>query len=129
MKRSLTMIMMVAALAALTVAPVLAAGPTVTKSVMTDVDGTAVVLVRVSASGQDVYGVTIQDASSSITDIVAPKGWVGISSGSDVLFRTGERPIKAGTTMTFRLVTTNQAGTLSVTFRDKDTLIGQKKTI
>jgi hypothetical protein len=84
---------LVGALAAL---PVLAAGPSVSKRVMGEGGGEAVVLVRVIASDQDVYGVTIKDASASITDIAAPKGWVGISSGRDVIFRTGGSQMKGG---------------------------------
>jgi hypothetical protein len=109
--------------------PVLAAGPSVTKSVLGSDNGTSVVLLRVKASNQAVYGVVVKDASGSISDIVAPKGWVGITSGSDVLFRTGSKPIRAGSSLSFRLFTTNEDGALTVHFKDEQSPIGSGKTL
>jgi hypothetical protein len=128
MKRSLWTLILTT-LVALIALPVLAAGPNATKSIGSSEDGTAVVEIRVTAAGQSVYGVNIKDASGSIKDIVAPEGWVGISSGSDVIFRTGEKPIRAGSSLTFRLHTTNGSGSLSVSFRDKDSPIGTAATL
>ena len=91
MKRSVWTIAMVALIGAALAAPALA-GPNASKSVMGEGGSKSVVVVRVSADGQDVYGVTIKDASGSVTDIKAPKGWVGISSGRDIIFRTGGSP-------------------------------------
>jgi hypothetical protein len=123
MKRSLWTLTLTA-LVALIALPVLAAGPSATKSVGSSEDGTAVVEIRVTASGQSVYGINIKDASGSIKDIVAPEGWVGISSGSDVIFRTGEKPIRSGSSLIFRLHTTNGDASLSVSFRDEQSPIG-----
>jgi hypothetical protein len=117
------------ALVAVAATPVLAAGPNVTKSVLADDGGNAVVVVRVSATSDDIYGVTIKDASASIGDIVAPKGWVGISSGSDVMFRTDDSPIRAGSSAAFRLTTTNAGGNLSVSFRDNRSAVGSSTTL
>lgn len=109
--------------------PVLAAEPSATKSVLGSEDGTTVVVIRVTAAGQSVYGVTIKDDSGSIKDIVAPKGWVGITDGTDIIFRTGDKPIRAGSSLTFRLHTTNEDGALSVSFRDLDSPVGSGKTL
>jgi hypothetical protein len=109
--------------------PVLAAEPNATKSVAGSEDGTSVVVVRVTAAGESIFGVTIKDASGSIKDIVAPKGWVGITDGTDIMFRTGDKPIRAGSSLTFRLHTTNEDGALSVTFRDEDSPVGSGKTL
>jgi hypothetical protein len=109
--------------------PVLAAEPSATKSVLGSEDGTSVVVIRVTAAGQSVYGVTIKDTSGSIKDIVAPKGWVGITDGTDIIFRTGDKPIRAGSSLTFRLHTTNEDGALSVSFRDQDSPVGSGKTL
>lgn len=128
MKRSLRTLALTT-LVALIALPVLAAGPKATKSVGGSEDGTAVVDVRVTAAGESVYGVTIKDASGSIKDIAAPEGWVGISSGSDVIFRTGEKPIRAGSSLTFRLLTTNEGGSLSISFRDKKSPIGSTQSL
>jgi hypothetical protein len=128
MKRSIWTLT-VTALVALVALPVLAAGPNATKSLGTSEDGTAVVNIRVTAANDAVYGVTIKDASGSIKDITAPEGWVGISSGTDVIFRTGEKPIRAGSSLTFRLLTTNEGGSLSVSFRDKNNPIGSTKSL
>jgi len=128
MKRSLGTLALIV-VAVLVALPVLAAGPTVTKSVTSSEDGVSVVVIRVTASGESVYGINITDASGSIKDIIAPKGWIGISSGSDVMFRTGEKPIRAGSSLVFRLVTTNEQGGLSITFRDVNSAIGSGKTL
>lgn len=109
--------------------PVLAAEPNATKSVVGSEDGTSVVEVRVTAAGQSIYAVTIKDTSGSIKDIVAPKGWVGITDGTDILFRTGDKPIRAGSSVTFRLHTTNEDGALSVKFRDENSPVGSGKTL
>ena len=116
-------------LVALIALPVLAAGPNASKSVGGSEDGTAVVDIRVTAAGQSVYGVTIKDASGSIKDIAAPEGWVGITDGADVIFRTGEKPIRAGGSLTFRLHTTNEGGSLSISFRDKVSPIGSTQSL
>jgi hypothetical protein len=129
MKRSLWTLTLTAVVVVLVALPVLAAGPGATKSVQGSGDGLAVVLIRVTAANESVYGVTIKDESGSIKDIVAPKGWVGISSGTDVIFRTGDKPIKAGSSLTFRLHTTNEDGSLSVSFKDMYSPIGSGKTL
>ena len=129
MKRSVWTLTAVVCLVVLVALPVLAAGPNVSKRVLGEGDGKAVVLLRVTASGQDIYGVNIKDASGSISDIVAPKGWVGITSGDDVIFRTGGKPIKAGSSMSFRIVTSNKDGALSVSFRDNRSAVGESKSL
>jgi hypothetical protein len=120
---------LVALVAAAVAAPALAADPGASKSVLGEDGGKAVVVVKVTARGQDIYGVTIKDASGSIADIIAPKGWVGISSGRDVIFRTGGSPIKAGSSTSFRLYTSNEDAELTVSFRDQKSLIGASKTL
>lgn len=129
MKRSIWTLTIAISLGVLVAVPILAAAPNATKSVMGTEDGTSVVVIRVSAANQAIYGVTVKDASGSIKDIVAPKGWVGISSGSAVIFRTGSKPIKAGSSLSFRLHTTNEDAALSVTFKDEDSAIGSAKTL
>lgn len=129
MKRSVWTIALVALIGAALAAPALAADPTASKSLLGEDGGKAVVVVNVTARSQDVYGVTIKDASGSIADIIAPKGWVGISSGRDVIFRTGNSPIKAGSSMSFRLYTSNEDAELTVSFRDQKSLIGASKTL
>jgi len=116
-------------LVALIALPVLAAGPNASKSVGSSEDGMAVVDINVTAAGQSVYGVTIKDASGSIKDLAAPEGWVGITDGADVIFRTGEKPIQAGGSLTFRLHTTNEGGSLSISFRDKVSPIGSTQSL
>lgn len=128
MKRSLWTLTL-AALVVLLALPVLAAGPRATKSVQGGEDGTTVLLIRVTAANHALYGVTIKDASGSVKDIVAPKGWVGISSGTDVIFRTGEKPIRAGSSLTFRLHTTNEDGSLSISFKDETSPVGSGLTL
>ncbi len=128
MKRSLWTLTLIAVVV-LVALPGMAATPAVTKSIAGSDDGSAVVVVRVTAANESVYGVTIKDASGSIEDIVAPKGWVGISSGSDVIFRTGDKPIRAGSSLSFRLITSNEDAGLSVSFRNMDNTIGSGRTL
>jgi len=129
MKRSIWTIHLAICLAIVLTVPALAAGPNVTKSVAGEGDGSAVVVIRVTATDGAIYGVNIKDASGSINDIIAPKGWVGISSGKDVIFRTGGQPIRTGTSTSFRLVTTNKDASLSVSFRDERSTVGDTKSL
>jgi hypothetical protein len=129
MYRSICMVIVVVALAALTVAPVWAAEPVVTKRVMTEDNGTAVLVVEVRAADHALYGVNLVDESASVTDIVAPKGWAGITSGDRVVFATVDTPVAAGERVVFRVITTNKSAPLGITFRDAKSLIHAKQTI
>jgi hypothetical protein len=129
MFRILSTILFVAALAGIAAGPALSAEPAVSKRVMTEVDGTTVLIVEIQAASQAIYGITVADASASVTDIVAPKGWSGISSGDRVVLSTVDKPIEAGGSVVFRLVTTNKEAPLRFTFRDAKSLIHSGQTI
>lgn len=122
-------IIMIVALGLLLAAPVSAAEPVLAKRVVTEDDGTAVVIVEVRAADRAIYAVTITDDSGSITDIIAPKGWAGITSGDRVVFLTTDTPVGEGKTLAFKMVTTNKSASLNVTFRDSKTLIHSRQTI
>jgi hypothetical protein len=107
----------------------LASGPSVQKSILAGEDGTSVILITVSAGSNAIYGVTIEDQSASIDDIVAPKGWCSIASNDRAVFRTGDKPIQGGGSVSFRIVTTNENAVFGITFKDAKTQIGNKKTI
>jgi hypothetical protein len=109
--------------------PLLAAGPSVSKSVLAGENGTSVILIQVSAGSSAIYGVTLEDESGSIDDVIAPKGWCSIASDSKALFRTGDKPIQSGATLSLRIVTTNENASFGVIFKDSKTQIGGKKTI
>jgi len=129
MVRSLFVLTLVIALAGVAAAPVSAAEPVVSKSVMTEDDGTAVLVVEVRAADRDIYGITFVDDSGSVTDIFAPKGWAGITSGDRVVFATTDTPVGAGERVVFKVVTTNKTAPLRVTFRDAKHMIHTKQTI
>lgn len=130
MKRSTLTITLAAVLALALTIPALAASPTVSKTVLGEsVDGTTVLVISVKATDHTIFGVDILDASGSVTDVIAPKGWVGITDGGDVQFRTGEKPISAGNSLSFRVVTTNRNATLKVSFKDAKTTVGESKTL
>lgn len=130
MKRSIwTVALCAACVIAVLSLPVWAAGPNVSKNIVGEEDGVTTVVLRVAASSDNVYGVTIKDKSGSVADIYAPKGWVGISSGDHIIFRTDEKPIKAGSSMTFRILTTKKDASLSVSFRDSEGPLGQAQNI
>ena len=93
-------VLAIAAVAFVTVAlasPVLAQAPSVSKRVVVE-DNETIVMLSVSAADRSVYGIYVEDATASIRDIKVPKGWVGISSGNVILFRTLEEPITFGDT-------------------------------
>ena len=129
MSRILSTLVVAAALITLFAGAGLCAEPTVSKSVATEDDGTVVLIVEVRASNQPIYGITVVDASASVTDLVAPKGWAGISSGDRVVLSTVDKPVEAGGSVVFRLVTTNKAAPLRFTFRDAKSLIHTGQTI
>lgn len=129
MRSKLVTLSIVIAVSSLLCLPASAAGPVVKKSVLAGDDGSAVILLRVSAGSTSIYGVTVEDATGSIEDVIAPKGWVSISDGSKVLFRTGSKPIKGGATTSFRIVTKNKDAGLRVRFKDAKTQVGPEKTL
>jgi len=122
-------IILVLALSMLVALPALAADPAVSKRVLTDSDGMTVIVLTVSAKDQNVYGITVDDASASIEDVVAPNGWAAVTSGDKVSFRTVDSPIAAGKSQAFRIVTKNASGSLGVQFRDEKSMFGTKKSI
>jgi hypothetical protein len=99
------------------------AQPTAKKAAAGSEDGVTTVVITVSAKGEDVYGVTIKGAN--VEDIRAPKGWVGISSGSNAMFRTGENPVKAGSAVTFKVMTSEPSAGMTVSFRGKEDAVGE----
>jgi hypothetical protein len=120
--------LIVLGICALIASPILAAEPTVTKSIFAETADETVLIVQVSAADQEIFGINLSDASGSITDIFCPKGWVGISSGDRVTFRTDE-PISLGQTVKFRIVTTDKSAPLGITFRDKKSPIHMNQNI
>jgi len=120
MKRSALFVLIVLVLAA---APAWAEGPTAAKAVAGTEDGVTTVAITVASKGDEVYGVNIKGAK--MEDIRAPKGWVGISSGSSVIFRTGENPVKSGHSLAFTIQTSEPSASLTVSFRGKDDAVGQ----
>ncbi len=122
-------ILLAGALCVLMALPALAADPTVTKSVVPTEDGSPVVVLKVSAAGKAVYGITVSDASASIEDIFAPDGWVGIATDDMIMFRTTDKPIASGKALSFRIVTKNSDAALGVTFRDEKKTFGPKKDV
>jgi len=121
MKRFTLVMLMVIAIGMTLAVSALAQEPQASKRVITDADGTSVVLINVVAAGREIYAMSISDASAGVENIIAPNGWVGISSGDRVLFRTGDTPIKPGSSVTFRLVTKNASSALGVVFSDAKT--------
>ncbi len=115
--------LVICALLVLGAVPAWADNPTAAKAVAGMEDGVTTLAITVASKGDEVYGVTIKGAR--VEDIRAPKGWVGISSGSSVMFRTGENPVKAGHSLAFKIQTTDPAAGLTVSFRGKDDAVGQ----
>jgi len=99
------------------------AQPTAKKAAAGSEDGITTVVITVSAKGEDLYGVTIKGAK--VEDIRAPKGWVGISSGTSAMFRTGENPVKAGSAVAFKLMTSEPSAGMTVSFRGKEDAVGE----
>ena len=129
MSRSTSTLVLALAVIGVIVLPALAAEPVINKRVMAEDDGTAVLVVEVRAADRAIYGVTLFDETGSVTDIMAPKGWAGISSGDRVVFATADQPVGAGETVVFRVVTTNKSAAFRVSFRDAKSSIHTKQTI
>jgi hypothetical protein len=125
MKRS--MILMLVLLGVAMIAPAWAENPTAAKAVAGEDGSLTTLAITVSSDTDDVYGVTINGAR--VEDIRAPKGWVGIASGSSVLFRTGDNPVKRGNSLAFRVVTDEPAAGLTVSFRGKEDPIGKPMSL
>lgn len=67
---------------------IMAAAPRITKSVTPMEDGTYMVRIRMTASGNDVYALRLIDPEAAIYDVFAPRGWVTVTDGEDFLART-----------------------------------------
>jgi copper(I)-binding protein len=108
-----------------TAAPAWAA-PSATKAVKAESEGVTTLAVTVT-SDEDVYAVTITGAA--IDDVRAPHGWVGVASGNHVMFMTGDNPVKAGSAVAFKIMTTEPSAALKVSFRGKEDPIGKPMDI
>jgi len=116
-------------LLALSTIYVIAAEPSISKSVLAGGEDATVYVLKVTASGSDIYGLTIEETSGSVADIVSPNGWSGIAAGSYVAFNTYDKPIKDGTSMMFRIIATSKDASFTVKFHDQNSRIGSDKTI
>ncbi len=67
---------------------VMAAAPMITKSVTPMEDGLFMVRVRITASGNNVYALSLIDPEAAIVDVFAPRGWITVTDGEDFLART-----------------------------------------
>ncbi|HXS09123.1 MAG TPA: hypothetical protein VN852_03990 [Candidatus Krumholzibacteria bacterium] len=117
MKRSILILLALFVVAA----PAWAAGPSASKHVKAESDGITTLAVNVTSS-EEVYAVIITGAA--IDDVRAPHGWVGVASGNHVMFMTGENPVKAGSTIAFKIMTSEPSAALKVSFRGKEDPIG-----
>jgi len=124
MKRSISSLAAVLALAAIVAIPAYAAAPTATKTVVETANGVTTLLIKIS-SDQAVYGINVSTAANSIKDIYVPEGWVGIASDSEILFRTDTKPIRGGSTATFRVMTANEDASMSLIYRNQEKKIGE----
>jgi len=128
MKKSIRSFMLAAAVVFAAVS-VLAAGPSVRKSVSVSADGVSVIVLKVTGASRDVYTLAIDDPSGSIQDIVAPKGWCGIADGSRIVFHTSNKPIRQAKSVYFRIVSSNKDAQFDIGFKDAKALIATKKSI
>ncbi len=129
MYRSISTLVLAAALVGLVVAPLCAAEPAVSKRLMSEEDGMAVLVLEIHGADRAIFGVTLIDETGSVLDVVAPKGWAGISSGDRVVFSTVDKPVGAGETVAFRIVTSNKSAKLLVSFRDAKSMIHSRQAI
>jgi membrane-bound ClpP family serine protease len=81
---------------------VMAAAPKFTRSVTQMEDGTFMVKVRMTASGNNVYALRLIDPEAAIVDVFAPRGWITVTDGEEFLARSGN-PLKDGKTIEFVL--------------------------
>jgi copper(I)-binding protein len=109
MKRSLLILFLLVVAAA----PAFAA-PSATKAVKAESDGVTTLAVNVT-SDDEVYAVIITGAA--IDDVRAPHGWVGVASGNHVMFMTGDNPVKAGSTVAFKIADDGPSAALRSSLR------------
>jgi hypothetical protein len=129
MNRLTTVLLAAVLLIALSTTFVAAAGPSVSKNIIAGDEDITVYVLRVSASGGDIYGITIEESSGSIDDIVSPSGWSGIAAEDFITFNTFDKPIKSGSSKTFRVIATSSDASFTVKFHDKTNPIGSQKNI
>ncbi|MFH1755230.1 MAG: hypothetical protein ABIA59_05955 [Candidatus Latescibacterota bacterium] len=129
MKKLTVVLVIGAVIGVLAGLPVFSANPNISKSVLISDDATSVIVVRVTSSGESIYGISITDDSGSIMDIVSPKGWSGVASDGHIVFATVDQPINPGSSKSFRIVTSNVNASYSVRLRDANRLLVAKQNI
>jgi len=77
------------------------AAPRVTRNVTPMEGGGFLVKIRVTAVGDNVYGLRLVDPLASIRNVYAPKGWCMVTDGEELIARTGSEPVKDGATLEF----------------------------
>jgi len=128
MTRFMWLIICVLVVGSLAASSVLA-DPLISKRVVSSPDGTSMVIIKVLADVQDIYGIAIENSQNAFEDIEAPRGWVAIASSDQALFRTESDPITPGDSMSFVIVASDWGVDLSVIFRGKRGFFGKKQNI
>ena len=77
------------------------AAASISKSVTVMEDGRYLIKLRVTSSGQSIYGLKLIDPHASIVDVYAPAGWCIVTDGEDFLARTSTKPLKSGNSAEF----------------------------
>lgn len=80
---------------------VFASGARISRTVTPMEDGKFLIRVKVTSTGESIYGLRLVDPSSSIIDVYAPKQWCIVTDGGDLLARTGTGPVSGGKSVEF----------------------------
>jgi hypothetical protein len=107
---------------------VMAAEPRITKSVTPMNDGTFMVRIRMTASGNNVYALRMIDPEAAIYDVFAPKGWITVTDGEDFLARTNSA-LKDGKSAEFVIYSKSDTVAYTWTAYGKIKQIGKPGTL
>lgn len=87
--------------------PASVSAASVKKTVTAMEDGRYLITLRVTAGDASIYALKLDDPKAAIVDVYAPKGWVIVTDGEELLARTAGSPIKSGKTVEFILHSTS----------------------
>ncbi len=107
---------------------VMAAAPTITKSVTAMEDGVFMVRLRMTASGNEVYALKLIDPEAAIVDVFSPKGWITVTDGEETLARSGSA-LKDGKSVEFVLYSKSDKVAYTWTAFGKIKQIGKPGTL
>jgi len=127
--RKLVIIPAAAILLALAGNAALAAGARIGRTVTPMEDGRFLIRIKVTSTGESIYGLRLVDPRSSIINVYAPREWCVVTDGEDLLARTGTGPVASGKSVEFIIHSDTDEASYTWVVYGKMKQIGKPETL